>query len=248
MRSNFRHFRRVLLVSLSLTAGCAGLPSEPVPTPLEQYQQAYDQGRAKFTQELAEGDANVEVLGGDSAVGFDEESGLPQVFVNADVMDKLTAGRVAGHNDALHEYIDQYGLPANSRKKWEKDLLHLSDYFQRRSREQTPAHLVSGAGHEVSPDGRFTLMLRETSADSRPSSPGPELILVRQSDERAVALPAGVGDRPDTSMVWGPDGSDTAIFQFKPAVGAKLLAVLDLRSGRWLLTELASAPERLTRS
>ncbi len=233
--------------------GCAASSQHAVPKPLDRLQTAYDQGRLEFQTELAQGRPTVEIYGDEGATpGFDEETGLPQVVVPKDDMNPTLAGRVSGHNDALREYIEQSGLPAASRKKWEGEILHPGRYFNDQMRGESPLRLATDAPRVASPDGRFILLLRETTPDTRPAAATPpQLILFTPMAQQAVPLPTTLSEQRDVSFFWGPSGSDTAVFRLAPPDGAggPVFSTLDLRTGQWLHTEPPiSGSDALSRS
>ena len=192
------------------------------------------------------GEPRVEVYPSESDGGIDRETGLPVVVVRSDESDMAATGRVSGHNDALREYIEKNGPIPGSRKKWEADLLHLADSFNRSLRTEKPVSLTGGGGPANSAGGKYTILLREASASSQPSLATHDIVLFGPAGQMGVSLPAGVDPSANVVFFWGPAGSDTAIFRFKAS--DPTFAALDLRSGQWLSVQPPATADRLTRT
>lgn len=196
---------------------------------------AYDSGREAFTQELVQNDVKVYVLPDAPFTGFDRETGQPEQRLTE--RSPTQAAFARGHNDALHEYIKEYGPTPGSRKEWEKELFHQVDYFAERSRTEPPLVLQIGAGPIRSSDGKYTLVMQWPRAGTAGTRPVPQVLVFTADAERAVAPPTGV-DAQRAEVFFGPTGSDLAFTRWPTSLAKPpVYAALDLRSGNWLVVQ-----------
>lgn len=230
-----------LLALLSLA--CADAHSAgPATPPVDPYPAAYDAGRAEVEAELAQRDAKWlrvrESDGYDAQSGLDRETGLPWVAV--DPADPATPGRVAGHNEALREYAQKYGLPETTRQPWEKELFDLRAYVAAEAKANRVHDLVLDGHAGLSDDRQFAVAWRRLPTGS-PEQTVLVQVVGRTNPKRLPPLPA-TRYPGKIRVAWGPAGSDFAVLHWT-APGAmeekdrEGYSALDLRSGLWLRHE-----------
>ncbi len=212
-----------------------------------EYHAGYEKGRKEADAELAAGGATMYAFGllHDS---LDRETGLLYKAIAGCVVDDQIRGRASGHNDRIAESIKEDGLPRNSFKRWEKELYNLEGTFQARAVGGRPRELTAGGPAVESPNGKFTIRLRELPEADRPR---PEmrhaLVVTEGGADRAEPQNEGWGDARKTEFVWGPEGSGLAFFrrsQFPPdQPEERVFSAFDLRSGHWVRQAIEFKPK-----
>jgi hypothetical protein len=106
------------------------------------FEAAYKRGEAEADKEWEAGKATLFMCGLPWEFGslLDEETGLPLKPITGCVVDGETLGRVSGHNQRIRQFIAKGGVPKNTFKGWEKELLDLKNYFRRLIKTQEPFH------------------------------------------------------------------------------------------------------------
>ncbi len=202
-----------------------------------EYRVAYRYGRAEAEVQLKEGTARLYVFGaGMTLEHTDRQTGLPMEWIGGCAIGPTPFGRIAGHNDRIREHITAHGLPANSFKRWDKELFDLKGYFAFRSRSQEPHRLSPGGPALKSPDGGFTVR-PVNSPIVKPDG--------RREDRLGLVVGGPAAERPVTDvffdegqseLVWGPKGSGFAVIRCRRSDHDRYMA-LDLKRGWWLRCE-----------
>lgn len=215
----------IVIAMLLLMVGCR----QDSPEAVRQKQQgAAARGREKFEEELVQKKLTWYVYGGQSAGGFNQQTGLPEQVVstmNSQGSD-LTPDYVRAHNDAILQYMSQNGTVPGSFKPWEPQLYNPSVYFNLHASD---VQQLKSTGQPVkSPDGQYTLIVQSVNGKISVSIITPE-------GQREVGAPAGV-TVASADVLFGPSGSDLAFTRW-PGTPQPIYAALDLRDGRWLAVQ-----------
>ncbi|MEA3213219.1 MAG: hypothetical protein QOE70_6276 [Chthoniobacter sp.] len=197
--------------------------------------------------------------------GMDEKTGLP-VRLAGDRVDDALSRQVAGHNAAVRAFINEHGLPWNSRLPWLREVYAPGTYFDRAAARSAPYRLEVGGPFISSPDGATEIGLvgeqRETGEKSslilRSTRICPELpirlpfpfhpIFAAQADQifpRLPALPKRGHDWSQTPVertvsLWTYEPYRDKEFVWGPK-GSELI-FFRFRNHRWLEEEKASLP------
>ena len=226
--------------ALIVAGGCAHKP-DPAVVERQKESAAVDSAKQAFSEELAQGKLAWYVTGTAAPAGFDRQTGLPTRLIPGGA-DPVQAAYARSHNDAILQYMQQYGPPPGSLRQWEPQILNQQAYFEQQARQQPPQLLKLGGPPVRSPGGDYTLVLQNgaASASARGAAGRAPGILVFTADaESHVPLPAGVSDA-SADVLFGPAGSNLAFTRW-PAGSPTIYAALDLRSGHWLLVQPAAA-------
>lgn len=211
-----------------------------------EQQRAYRYGVAEAKNEWAQGRATIyyQATPGVPVDGLDPETGLTRTVVAVDVGNLRAIASQQGHNDTIAELIRKNGLPAYSRKPWAAELSDLRKYFALRTASRAPTPLVVDAPAVTSDDGKFALAWKSTP-NGFPGCPWcvTDLVLTDGQGRRVSDVSWGMDPTwiKSVDVYWGAAGSDVAIFRVtfettaSPSVSFNLL---DLRTGRWLHSEL----------
>ena len=219
----------------------------------EEFLKAYAQGVKEADTELREGEVTVYAYGLPvMSENLDKGTGLPYRGIAGCVVTDEDIGLAAGHNDRVRQHISARGLPACSRKKWEKEFFHLADYFVDRSQTEQPITLSPDQAALLSPDGRHSVHPK-WSEEGR-------LRFVEIGDRGKVRGWARVGPFTLTALsfgeaevgklFWGPSGSDTALVKLErgPSHRTEIVVLVDLRTGGYLrYEEIAANDTRATK-
>lgn len=213
-------------------------PDAPInPQGKVAYQAAYQMGRTQADKELAAGRATIYRYGdGSRSIGLDRKTGLPYRSIADCEVDDQILGRAVGHNERIAESIKEHGLPANSFKRWEKEIFDLRNYYELRVSTEKPQRLIPGGPAVRSPDGRCTIR--------------PVKIRLEKDEgrfEEVLGLAIGVDglqhepfwvfrDKGETDFLWGPKGSGFAVIRCRGKAELRYLA-LDPKRRLWLREE-----------
>jgi hypothetical protein len=202
------------------------------------YREAYDQAKREADVAIKTGRAAIFVFGlRRSADLIDKETGLPFEPIAGCMVDDGVLGRAAGNNDRIRESIAKNGPPANSLKKWEKELFDLKGYVAACEKAAAPDRLVLGGAGSKSPDGKFTVRAVPSGVKVAEGSRIDPLGIVVTSG--GVDLPKVEFFRPSggpVEVVWGPEGSGFFVLASK-AGGIAIHRAYDDRTGRMLRGE-----------
>lgn len=214
-----------------------------------------ERARVATISSLLKGDAAFLHTFGDGAYicGMDTDTGLP-VRLCGDIVDMKLSREVRGHNQGVRDFIQQYGLPWNSRLPWIKEIQKPGTYFSDRRQKAKWFRLILNGAAAQSDDkatlislrslgGISTAVLRVSSTKywsrmqhsrsaqvAEPASlPVPSQPCAEQPVIRDIRL--WIHDRAqECDLLWGPEGSELVFFRF----GSKSFGVLDLPLGEWL--------------
>ncbi len=205
----------------------------------EQYQEGYAIGVDEARKQLKSGNATLYTCGLRQLPEFlDRETGLPCDVIAGCVVDNEIRGRQAGHNDTIRKFIAERGLPANSFKRWNKDLFDLKGFYEKRAGTERPVQLIRGDLAAECPDGIHELRLEKIQhrkEDGTLSVRSAVVISVAGVDHKALHL----WFDGDMDLFWGPKGSGFAVIRC--VQGQKQwFTALDLRRGKILRNEYAS--------
>ncbi len=206
----------------------------------KEYLEAYERGREEAEQELTKESATIYSFGRvDYSDNLDEESGLFYSNLGCRVDDKIK-GLFYGYNDRIAEYIKAHGVPRNSFKPWEKELLGLNDYFETRRENEKPGVLRAGGPILKSHDEKHAMRAYvEEHTTNGKIVRSLRVRLMRKHLERDLnALVAGVDD--ELELFWGPKGSNFAII-----AESGFYQAFDLRTGRLLRSEVPTRNGKL---
>jgi hypothetical protein len=133
----------------------------------------------------------------------------------------------------ISEYIAEKGLPENSLKRWEKDLLDLKHYYLARTRTGDPVRLQLDGPAVRSPDGKYTLRLVPEQIREPAGTSWDRQSLVISGDDvgRETLWLEGTMD-----FFWGPPESGFAVIRSYHRQTLTFTAV-DLKRGRLLRAE-----------
>ena len=217
-------------VLLSLAIGCTHQPT--VQEVAQKHEAAADHGRAKFSHELVQGNVTWYVTSVRSLAGLNEETGLPEQLITPTADEPMVDDFVKGHNEAIVNYISQNGAIPGSFKRYEDALDHQSAYFEAHQVER-PATLKIGEGSISTPDGLYSLALRNSGrTTAQISTSSVQLVVSGSGAEHQAPAPSGAsGD--SIEVLFGPTGSNLAFTKW----GGGIYAALDLRNGRWLAVQ-----------
>jgi hypothetical protein len=204
---------------------------------MPEYRPAYQQGRAEAEAQLKENRAGLYASGPRMTTeSTDRQTGLPLEWIGGCAIDPSLLGRTDGHNDRIREAIAAHGPPANSFKRWDKELFDLKGYCARRRESVAPHRLCADGPALKSPDGRFTVRPVKTRVEG-PNGRGADRLEIVVG-EPGFERPAAVVDFDEgpAELVWGPQGSGFAVIHCRRHEHDRYMA-LDLRTGRWLRCE-----------
>jgi hypothetical protein len=190
------------------------------------------------TGELEQGRATLYVYGlrrgGDN---LDRETGLPYEPIAGCVVDDTILGRANGHNARIKESIAAHGLPANSFKRWEKDLFDLKGYVETHLKAGPAVPLKVDGPAAKSPDGKHSIRVAKVTTKSVVDDKPYERVVLIVDDGRASDRPFSlVGLEGEPRLLWGPEGSGFAVVLYKNLWGEQAEAI-DLHRGWWLRME-----------
>jgi hypothetical protein len=198
----------------------------------------YAAGWWEAERELWRGEATIyrSLLGigmGDACY-IDRDTGLPIRGLSCCVRRAGDSERVMGHNDHIAQYICWHGLPTNTLKPWEKDLLDLYHYFDNRSRTDAPKRLLAGGPAVASPDGRNSVRLVEGAKGA--GLPNSARRVVITAGDVVLYEWFAHFEKGDSDLLWGPAGSRFAVIRSVCEKREHYVAY-DLRTGRHLRDE-----------
>jgi hypothetical protein len=202
-------------------------------TPAERSESAYKEGVSEAEKELREGTATFYIWGlRNSAESLDRRTGIPLEVLAGCAIDAETHARATGHNRTIRKYIHEVGLPANSFKRWEKDLFDLAGYYERRSKTERPSRLTFDGPAAKSTDGKYAIRLLSMKFHEYDGT-----II---DDSALIINVSGVDRTPiialckkDADLLWGPKGSGFAVIRCHGEHGTWFTAV-DLNRGKIL--------------
>lgn len=193
-------------------------------------------GATEALEDFQKGAASVRVSGMRASLDrLDRATGLNVVPLGDCFVDDETTGRVLGYNEAVGKLIKERGLPAYSRKRWEREFYDLKRYLSSLVGDDTPVRLYIGGRGAQLRDGTILVKM------------GPELQVYQ--DGKAVVWNDPLGGRRTTANLgWssvprhievadGPVGAEVLVFQSSFADRGLELTILDLRTGQILRTE-----------
>jgi hypothetical protein len=228
----------VLFVVLSVPA-VGQVPADLLsPEETEAYKAAVAKGRAEAEAELKSCGASIWTYGHNPKLLFsrlDPETGLLFSSFGCVIDDELV-GRVKGHNARIVEYIRDLGPPANSFKRWQKELFGLNEYFERRCRTEKPTPLIVGGKAVVSPDGKYTLRVVKVPGRTLEGKPTESTwFVIGEEDVESNRAPLLISD---AELLWGPKGSWFAVLRGTCRMGdQKDYVAVDLRCVRTIRLE-----------
>jgi hypothetical protein len=203
-----------------------------------EYLAAYGKGREEADQELKAGRATIYASGQMNLFEHvDRETGLPYKVIAGCGVDGSSEGREAGHNDRIHAYTGQRGLPPNSFKRWDRELFDLNGHFEFRCRDNSPLRLTRRGPAAKSLDGRHEIRIleRQYEKDDGTRAEGLAVAIFGAGDgtRRLIPLTWNPGQ---VELVWGPEGSRFAIVRGEEGRFISYIAV-DLMRGESLREE-----------
>lgn len=212
----------------------------------DEYRAGYRQGVEEAKKELESGVATFYTCGLQLGLEhLDRETGIPIRPIAGCGVDDEILGRSFGHNKTLSDSMKLRGLPANSFKRWEKELFGLEAYFIARSKQQAPVRPKAGGPVLKSPDGKFTITPVRSEYKRQDGSTGNVFALIVGGDGVKPSTVNVWWD--DVDLVWGPNGSRFAVLRNVQKEWDKYDA-LDLQRGEWLRQEMhlknAPSPSR----
>ncbi len=236
----------VSLLSLALSAllcpaddGKAFDPRAEMKT-TEEYHAAYRKGRAEADRELEQGRATIYTYGlRRDGENLDRKTGLPCQAIAGCVVGSTSRGRADGHNARIEEHIKAHGLPANSFKRWEKELLDLKGYIAVRLKAGPAVPLKVDGPAAKSPDGKHSVRAAKVTDKWLDGKPYDHVVLIvdeGRTSERPVAL---IGLKDEPRLLWGLEGSGFAVVLYQSVLGERAEAI-DLNRAWWLRTETLS--------
>ncbi len=170
----------------------------------EHSQMYYAAGWWNAECELWQGIATIYALGlrlGDIC-NVDQATGLPIQSVSGCVIGQGDFERVKGHNDHIEQYIRWHGLPQNTFKPWERELLSLKRCFDDQSRADVPKRLLAGGPPVLSPDGRDSVQPVAVVKDDGSVNDSLKVVIATRNVGSAIgtfaskkAIPTCYGDR-----------------------------------------------------
>lgn len=200
----------------------------------------YIKGWWEAERELWRGDATVytggriELFCLDDLCAFDRDTGLVfrSVYLCKPSQDDFAL--IQGHNDHIAQYIRSNGLPKNSLKPWNAELVDLKQFFDRRSPIQSPKRLAAGGPWLVSPDRRNRVRLVAPAKDR--ASPKDSLKLVIAAGNVVLSDPYVRWGAGESDLLWGPERSRTVVVRSILGPEERFQA-FDLRTGNLLREE-----------
>jgi hypothetical protein len=207
----------------------------------KEYQTGYREGQAEADREVEQGLATIYTFGHrhDFSNNLDRETGLPYWQVGGCVIENGDVGRADGHNARIEEHIAAHGLPANSFKRWEKDLFDLKGYVAARPKAGPAIPLKVDGPAVKSPEGNHSARVARVTEEGLDGKPYKHVVLIiddGRAGNRPIAL-IGLEDEP--RLLWGPEGSGFAVVLYKGFAGETAEAI-DLKRGWWLRQETLS--------
>lgn len=200
---------------------------------------------------------------GDYICGIDTHTGLPIRLTGDVVYDHMRKWQ-RGYHEGLRDFIQEHGLPWNSRLPWLREIQEPSHYFADRFQAGKLIHLLPGGAAAQSKDSkthislaeRWTrcsreLLLRVTSTKFWPRErfsmestfvPTSLPVLGQEWTEQPITREISLWkyDRAERiDLIWGPEGSELAFFRFGYAQHSacelqEMFGILDLHLGEWL--------------
>jgi hypothetical protein len=220
-------------ILLSLAAGCAHQPT--VQEVSQKHEAAADHGRAKFSDELVQGNVAWYVTNGGALTGFNVETGLPEQLIGATADEPMIDDFVKAHNDAILNYVVQNGAIPGSFKGYVNQLEHQAAYFDMHQSEKPQTLKISGEP-VTSPDGTYTLTLRASGATSAQITTGvSQLVIAGPNGEHQSPAPVGAAGG-SAEVLFASAGSNLAFTRWA-GNGQAIYAAIDLRNGRWLVVQ-----------
>jgi hypothetical protein len=202
-----------------------------------EYQQAYRRGRAEADAELGRGRATVYACRSGMLTEFvDRRTGLPFLWIGGCAIGADAFGRMDGHNDRIEEQIMARGLPANSLKRWEKEIFDLKGYCTARPGDMGPHPLSAGGRAWKSPDGAFAIRSVTRRWLNNDGRWGDRLGIVVGEDASQRPTVEVPFDRGRSELFWGPEGSGFAVIRCRGADRDWYMA-LDVKAVQWLRFE-----------
>lgn len=207
----------------------------------KEYQVGYREGRAEADRELEQGRATLYIYGHRlSFDNLDRETGLPYNAIAGCVIDSGLVGRADGHDDRIKESIAAHGLPANSFKRWEKELCDLKGYVALRLEAGPAISLKVDGPPTKSPDGKHSVRAGKVTEKSVVDGKPHEYIVLIVDDGRVSDRPVTlIGFEGEPRLLWGPEGSGFAVVLYKE-LGGEQAEAIDLHRGWWLRMERLS--------
>jgi hypothetical protein len=218
-----------------------------------EYSSGYAEGCKRAKTDLETGNARIYVCGKRQLYkDLDLQTGLTLHAIAGCIVSEYDRGLAGGYNDTIVQYIRQSGPPANSRIKWNAEILGPVNYLAGSDRDDITT-METNSEPIPDPSGEFSLRLFiEHRVFAGKEFLFPRLALRQgDSDPRTIKFPGGDIQNPQpVEMTWGPVGSDTAFIRYRwryKNVEAAV-AVLDLHTGLWLNCERISQDPLIGRS
>lgn len=220
-------------------------PADPLQKAGEskQYKDAYARGRAEAETALKEGRATLYTYGLRNPFdNVDKDTGLIYEAIAGCVVNDEILGRAAGYNEQVMQSIAKNGPPANSLKRWEKELFDLKSYFDDQKQKQQVAHLTAGSAGSKSPDGKHFIRAVPSNLKGEGGKPSTTVGLImtingvdRQQREFFRT------DERSADVTWGPPGSSFVVISGRIGTSATYEAI-DVPTGRLIRVEMQDAP------
>jgi hypothetical protein len=206
----------------------------------KEYQDGYRKGRDEADAEIRQGRATLYTFGlRRDFSNLDRETGLPREPIAGCVIDDGIVGRADGHNARVRESIAAHGLPANSFKRWEKELFDLKGYVASRLKAGPAVPLKVGGPAAKSPGDKHTARVAKVTEKGFDGKPYEHVVLIvdeGRAGERPISL---IGLEGQPRLLWGPEGSGFAVVLYR-AFKADQAEAIDLHRGWWLRQETLS--------
>ena len=189
---------------------------------------SYAEGRREAERELQQGNATL-YTGGlrRNPTVIDAETGLPYKSMFGCMVSSGDLERMAGHNDAIMQYIRRGGVPRNSLKPWEAELFHLKRCFEDQAATAIQ-RLVNGGTAVTSPDGRYSVRLVAS-----PSQHAEVEVTEGHAVLGSSIVPFG---KKGVDLLWQPNGAPFAVVR-SVADQLESYSAFDLKTGRELRAE-----------
>jgi hypothetical protein len=170
-----------------------------------QYHKGLFRGKYNAMRDLK--DENVAILGYGLVnflrADFDKKTGLKRRGIAGCVIDSVTEGYAKSYNNYVHEYIDRYGLPKNSKIQYSDMILNPSDYMN--SDENGETFLLKHDTVAHSPDGNSSIYFPKASNYGEVIHKGkkftPSFMSLKKSS---------------IEIKWGPKGSELLFVRVNP--------------------------------
>jgi len=221
--------RLKLLIAIVFGVCAAGCAHNTTPEEIQaQAQQASNNGKSRFYEELAQRNVVWYVSGGQPSPGFNAQTGLPEVMVSSLPANMQGPEFVKAHNDAILQYIQANASIPGSFLPWESDLFHQASFWARQG--ALDPQTLKPDSQVMS--GDYTLTLQKAGGGQSAF----QLVAQGPSGQTRAASPAGATE-PSVDVVFGPSGSDLLFTRWPTGGGNPVYAAMNLRDGKWLVVQ-----------